>query len=93
MTSISSYNNSKLYLIYFLKIFLTQPIQAQIDNISFSYKEETLKTAIKQIINESNIPLIYPGNLENQKISGDCNECNLDSALTILLSNTNLEDM
>ena len=91
MTSISSYNNSKLYLIYFLKIFLTQPILAQIDNISFSYKEETLKTAIKQIINESNIPLIYPGDLENQKISETCNECNLDSALTILLSNTNYD--
>ena len=91
MTSISSYNNLKLYLIYFLKIFLTQPILAQIDNISFSYKEETLKTAIKQIINESNIPLIYPGDLENQKISETCNECNLDSALTILLSNTNYD--
>ena len=91
MTNISSYRNSKLYLIHFLIIFLAQSSLAQIDNISFSYEEETLKTAIKQIINKSNIPLIYPGDLENQKISETCNECNLDSALTILLSNTNYD--
>ena len=41
-----------------------------------------------QLVDTYQIPLIYPSNIKDQKISTDCDSCTVDSLLTTLLFNT-----
>ena len=63
-------------------------INGQDDQISFSYNKINLKEAIQQLIDKYQLPIIYPSKIEEKLISKECDNCDLDSALTLLFYNT-----
>ena len=63
-------------------------INGQDHQISFSYNKISLKEAIQQLINNYQLPIIYPSKIEEKLISKECDNCDLDSALTLLFYNT-----
>ena len=81
-------SNYFLYLILFLSISF---LNGQSKQVSFSYNKINLQEAIQQLIDAYQLPLIYPSNLEQKKISIECNSCELDSALTLLFYNTDYD--
>ena len=81
-------SNYFLYLILFLSISF---LNGQSKQVSFSYNKINLQEAIQQLIDTYQLPVIYPSNLEQKKISIECDSCELDSALTLLFYNTNYD--
>jgi len=81
-------SNYFLYLILFLSISF---LNGQSKQVSFSYNKINLQEAIQQLIDTYQLPVIYPSNLEQKKISIECDSCELDSALTLLFYNTDYD--
>ena len=88
MNPTSSYKQTQHLLVFLLYLFVSL-INGQTKPISFSYNKSSLKKGLQQLVGDYQLPLIYPSNLEDKKISAKCNSCTLDSALTLLLYNTN----
>jgi len=84
----SSYKQTQHFLAFLLYLSISF-INGQTKSISFSYNKNSLKKGIQQLVDDYQLSLIYPSNLENKEISAKCNNCELDSALTLLLYNTN----
>ena len=63
-------SNYFLYLILFLSISF---LNGQSKQVSFSYNKINLQEAIQQLIDTYQLPVIYPSNLEQKKISVECN--------------------
>ena len=88
MKPTSSYKQTQ-HLLAFLLYLSISFINGQTQSISFSYNKSSLKKGIQQLVDDYQLSLIYPSNLEDKEISAKCNNCELDSALTLLLYNTN----
>ena len=88
MKPTSSYKQTQ-HLLAFLLYLSISFINGQTQSISFSYNKSSLKKEIQQLVDDYQLSLIYPSNLEDKEISAKCNNCELDSALTLLLYNTN----
>ena len=88
MKPTSSYKQTQHFLAFLLYLSISF-INGQTKSISFSYNKNSLKKGIQQLVDDYQLSLIYPSNLENKEISAKCNNCELDSALTLLLYNTN----
>ena len=88
MKPTSSYKQTQ-HLLAFLLFLSISFINGQTQSISFSYNKSSLKKGIQQLVDDYQLSLIYPSNLEDKEISAKCNNCELDSALTLLLYNTN----
>ena len=88
MKPTSSYKQTQ-HLLAFLLFLSISFINGQTQSISFSYNKSSLKKEIQQLVDDYQLSLIYPSNLEDKEISAKCNNCELDSALTLLLYNTN----
>jgi len=84
----SSYKQTQ-HLLAFLLYLSISFINGQTKSISFSYNKSSLKKGIQHLVDDYQLSLIYPSNLEDKEISAKCNNCELDSALTLLLYNTN----
>lgn len=82
---------AKLLVIYFTLI-LNNQIEAEAEkSISFSFKNVPLKNALKNIIEEFNLLIIYPDSiLKNYNISSDCFNCKTEIALKKILIGTDL---
>mgnify|MGYP003317971660 CR=1 FL=1 len=63
-------------------------MNGEIKPISIKYNKSDLKKTLKELVDTYQIPLIYPSNINDQKISVDCDSCTVDSLLTTLLFNT-----
>ena len=88
MKPTSSYKQTQ-HLLAFLLFLSISFINGQTQSISFSYNKSSLKKGIQHLVDDYQLSLIYPSNLEDKEISAKCNNCELDSALTLLLYNTN----
>lgn len=88
MKPTSSYKQTQ-HLLAFLLYLSISFINGQTKSISFSYNKSSLKKGIQHLVDDYQLSLIYPSNLEDKEISAKCNNCELDSALTLLLYNTN----
>ena len=88
MKPTSSYKQTQ-HLLAFLLFLSISFINGQTQSISFSYNKSSLKKEIQHLVDDYQLSLIYPSNLEDKEISAKCNNCELDSALTLLLYNTN----
>lgn len=88
MKPTSSYKQTQ-HLLAFLLYLSISFINGQTKSISFSYNKSSLKKEIQHLVDDYQLSLIYPSNLEDKEISAKCNNCELDSALTLLLYNTN----
>ena len=88
MKPTSSYKQTQHFLAFLLYLSISF-INGQTKSISFSYNKNRLKKGIQQLVDDYQLTLIYPSNLEDKEISAKCNNCELDSALTLLLYNTN----
>ena len=90
MVPTSSYKQSNFFL--FLLLFISISfLNGQSKQVSFSYNKVVLNDAIQQLIDLYQLPVIYPSKIEQQIISIECINCELDSALTILFYNTNYD--
>lgn len=63
-------------------------MNGEIRPISINYNKSDLKKTLEELVDTYQIPLIYPSNIGDQKISVDCDSCTVDSLLTTLLFNT-----
>ena len=88
MKPTSSYKQTQHFLAFLLYLSISF-INGQTKSISFSYNKSSLKKGIQHLVDDYQLSLIYPSNLEDKEISAKCNNCELDSALTLLLYNTN----
>ena len=88
MIPTSSYKQTQrlLALLLYLSISL---LNGQSKSISLSYNQINLQEAIQQLINNYQLPLIYPSDIDDNEISAECMNCEIDSVLTLLLYNTN----
>ena len=75
-----------LALLLYLSISL---LNGQSQSISFSYNQINLQDAIQQLVDNHQVALIYPSDIDDNKISAECINCEIDSVLNLLLYNTN----
>ena len=83
----SSYKQTQLFLVSLI-LCLISSLNGEINPISIKYNKSDLKKTLKELVDTYQIPLIYPSNIKDQKISADCDSCTVDSLLTTLLFNT-----
>ena len=83
----SSYKQTQLFLVSLI-LCLISSLNGEINPISIKYNKSDLKKTLKELVDTYQIPLIYPSNIKDQKISANCDSCTVDSLLTTLLFNT-----
>ena len=62
----------------------------KIDSISFQFHNTPLKTALKQLIDDHGVSIVFPDDIENTPISAQCKSCTQKEALVAVLSTSNL---
>ena len=83
----SSYKQTQLFLVSLILCFISY-LNGEIGPITIKYNKSDLKKTLEELVASYQIPLIYPSNIYDQKISVDCDSCTVDSLLTTLLFNT-----
>ena len=67
----SSYKQTQLFLVSLI-LCLISSLNGEINPISIKYNKSDLKKTLKELVDTYQIPLIYPSNIKDQKISADC---------------------
>ncbi len=81
----------KLLFLYFFFLLNNQTKAEQEKSVSFSFEKIPLKNAIENIVEKSNLSIIYPDSiLKNYNISSRCFNCKAEKALNKILSETDL---
>ena len=62
----------------------------QIDSISFEFNNTPLKTALRKLIDDYGISIVYPDDIANNPISARCISCSEKEAIVSVLSTSNL---
>ena len=62
----------------------------KIDSISLQFHNTPLKTALKQLIDDHGVSIVFPDDIENTPISAQCKSCTQKEALVAVLSTSNL---
>ena len=62
----------------------------KIDSISFQFHNTPLKTALKQLIDDHGVSIVFPDDIVNKSISAQCKSCSPREAIISVLSNSNL---
>ena len=65
------------------------PLLSQ-EKIVFDFKDLELKPALQRLIEEHNVSIVFPDRIPNILVTARCNECNIDEAVSTVLSSTNL---
>ena len=60
------------------------------ENITFDFDKIALKSALKYLIDEHNLVIIYPDNISDYTFSSICENCNSEKAISSILKETNL---
>ena len=88
MIPTSSYKQTQRLLALLLYLSVSF-LNGQSKSISLSYNQINLQEAIQQLIDNYQLPIIYPSDIDDNKISNECMNCEIDSVLNLLLYNTN----
>ena len=83
----SYFKNTKLYIVI-SSLLLFSNVSGNNTPISIKIKNEPIEKTIQTLITEHQIPIIYPSEIIQQNTSMECNECNVESILEIILANT-----
>ena len=83
----SYFKNTKLYIVISSLLFFSN-VSGNSTPISIKIKNEPIEKTIQTLITEHQIPIIYPSEIIQQNTSMECNECNVESILEIILANT-----
>ncbi len=60
------------------------------ENITFNFDKTDLKSSLNYLIDEHNLVIVYPDNISDYTLSGTCEKCDSEKALSLILKNTNL---
>ena len=80
--------NNKYYLLLLLYFLKPQLGLAQNDVISFTFEDKNLKLALKQLIENDNLNIIFPEEVNKTLITTSCYECSEKDALDSILHKT-----
>ena len=83
----SYFKNSKSYIVITSILFLSN-LNGNSAPISIKIKDVPIERAIQTLIIDHQIPIIYPSEIIQQNTTIECNECNVESILEIILANT-----
>ena len=83
----SYFKNTKLYIVI-SSLLIFSNVSGNSTPISIKIKNEPIEKTIQTLITEHQIPIIYPSEIIQQNTSMECNECNVESILEIILANT-----
>ncbi len=83
----SYFKNTKNYIVISSLLFFSN-LNGNSALISIKIKNEPIEKTIQTLITEHQIPIIYPSEIIQQNTSIECNECNVESILEIILANT-----
>lgn len=61
------------------------------DTLEFQYNDISVKTAIKDIIDRYDLPIIFLDSIPDQNITQSCFNCNPDKSISLILSSTPLK--
>ena len=62
----------------------------EIDSISFQFHNTPLKNALKQLIDDHGVSIVFPDDIVNTPISAQCESCTQEEAVVAVLSTSNL---
>ncbi|SVA25109.1 uncharacterized protein METZ01_LOCUS77963, partial [marine metagenome] len=60
------------------------------DSISFQFHNTPLKNALKQLIDDHGVSIVFPDDIVNTPISAQCKSCTQEEAVVAVLSTSNL---
>ena len=60
------------------------------DSISFQFNNTPLKTALKELIDDHGVSIVFPDDIVNTPISAKCKSCTQEEAVVAVLSTSNL---
>ena len=59
--------------------------------VSISYKNVSVDSALQKLVTDYEVPIIYPSKIADQYVSIDCYNCDLETVLNIILSEINYD--
>ena len=83
----SYFKNTKFYIVIFSLLFSSN-LSGNSALISIKLNDEPIDRVIQKLITDYQIPIIYPSEIIQQNISIECNECDVETILEIILTNT-----
>ena len=83
----SYFKNTKFYIVIFSILFFSN-LSGNSALISIKLNDEPIDRVIQKLITDYQIPIIYPSEIIQQDISIECNECDVETILEIILNNT-----
>ena len=83
----SYFKNTKLYIVIFSLLFFSN-LSGNSALISIKLDDEPIDRVIQKLITDYQIPIIYPSEIIQQNTSIECNECDVETILEIILANT-----
>ena len=83
----SYFKNTKLYIVIFSLLFSSN-LSGNSALISIKLNDEPIDRVIQKLITLYQIPIIYPSEIIQQNISIECNKCDVETILEIILANT-----
>ena len=88
MTLTSYFKSSKSYIVILSLIFFSRLV-GNSKTISIKIEDEPLENLIQTLITDYQVSVIYPTEIFQKIISIECNDCNIDTILDMVLTNTN----
>ena len=87
-----SFNLSKLLIYSYTGFIFLSPALAvtTTDSITFNFQNKNLKSALKSLIIDYDLPIIFPDNIPDDPITASCKSCTQEEAIASLLSTSNL---
>ena len=85
------YSRKTLHYITILFSLIIPKIYGEDLKISSSFNKIELKEALKKVSIDYQAPVIYPSDISGNNILIECNNCALDSLLSLLLLNSNYD--
>ena len=85
------YSRKTIHYITILFSLIILKIYGEDLKISSSFNKIELKEALKKVSIDYQAPVIYPSDISGNNILIECNNCALDSLLSLLLLNSNYD--
>ena len=85
------YSRKTIHYIIILFFLIIPKICAEDLKISSSFNKIELEEALQKVSIDYQAPVIYPSDISGNNISIECNNCELDSLLSLLLFNSNYD--
>ena len=83
--NLTSYSRKTIQYIIILFLLIIPKISGEDLKISSSFNKIDLKEALQNASIAYQAPIIYPSDISENNISVECNNCELDSLLSLLL--------